>query len=163
VPVDRDYGGVGRQVNPMKHSPFKPLILALLLVSAFTRPALAMEIQQYDKMAQEDRLDYIVGMVDGAEKVLTDAGRPADAGKVRHLFTTNAPGGDISIGMAEFMRNLARLRVADAENVVKNPKDPRIEVEDAMAVTLTKNGIKLPDTFFTVSKDFKPKYPPAKQ
>jgi hypothetical protein len=35
-----------------------------------------------------------------------------------------------------------------------------LEVEDAMAVTLKKNGIELPDSFFTVASNFQPKLPP---
>ena len=40
--------------------------------------------------------------------------------------------------------------------VIKLLYAPRIEVADAMAVTLEANGIKLSDSFFTVMKDFKP-------
>jgi hypothetical protein len=45
----------------------------------------------------------------------------------------------------------------------KNPKDPRIEVEDAMAATLDKNHIQLPDSFFTVNKNFKPRHAQQKK
>jgi len=62
--------------------------------------------------------------------------------------------------MTEFEINLALLRLADAKNAENNPNDPRVEVEDVMAITLEKNGIKLPDSFCTVAKNFKPKFPP---
>jgi len=135
--------------------------LATFLSAAmlFSSAAQAMEIRQFDKMAQDDQAQYVSDLIQGAEKVLTDEDKSDLAAQVSHLFTTNAPGAHISIGMAEFMRNLARLRVADVDNAQKNPKDPRVEVEDAMFVTLQKNHIDLPDSFFTVAKDFKPKHP----
>jgi hypothetical protein len=60
----------------------------------------------------------------------------------------------------EFNRNLARARVIDAQNIAKDPNAQRVEVEDAMFATLQKNGIELPDSFFTVLSNFHPKYPP---
>jgi hypothetical protein len=123
----------------------------------------AMEIWKFDKMAVADQGEYVGLLVGGAEKVLKDAGRPEDAAKVEKLFSTTLPGDQHTLGMVEFERNLARARVADAEGVVKNPNALRIEVEDAMAVTLKKNGIELPDGFYTVGKDFKPKHPPRKK
>ena len=131
----------------------------------FTSAAQAMEIQQFDKMAQDDRADYVSALIQGAEKVLTDEGRSDMAAKVSHLFTTNAPNGNVSIGMSQFMVTLAVLRVKDAERVAKDPKAQRLEVEDAMALTLQQNGngIELPDSFFTVASGFKPKHSPAKK
>jgi hypothetical protein len=92
-------------------------VAATCMSAAMLLPSVvqAMEIRQFDKMAQDDRADYVSELIHGAERVLTDEGRPDLAAQVSHLFTTNAPGANISIGMAEFMRNLARLRVADAE------------------------------------------------
>ncbi|MGC1660329.1 MAG: hypothetical protein WA737_09975, partial [Candidatus Acidiferrales bacterium] len=60
----------------------------------------------------------------------------------------------------EFYLNLALLRVEDVKNIQKNPNDPRIEVEDVMTATLQKNHIDLPDSFYTVLSNFKPKFPP---
>jgi hypothetical protein len=57
------------------------------------------------------------------------------------------------------MLTLAKARVTDAKNIEKDPKAQRIEVEDAMAVMLKKNGVELPDSFFTVASGFKPKFP----
>ena len=66
--------------------------------------------------------------------------------------------------MSQLMLTLAMARVADAKDAEKDPKAQRIEVEDAMAVTLQKNHIELPDSFFTVASNFKPKHaPPAKE
>jgi hypothetical protein len=140
---------------------FKKLLAATIMSAAMLLPnvAQAMEIRQFDKMADQDQADYVVALINGAEKILTGEGRPDLAAQVEHLFTTKNPGDADVIGMVEFERNLALLRVADAQNAQKNPKDPRIEVEDAMVVTLKKNHIELPNSFFTVNKNFKPKHP----
>ena len=119
-----------------------------------------MEIRQFDKMADDDKAEFIAELVQRAEKVLTDEVKPDLAAQVSKLFTTNAPGDQISIGMVEFYRNLALLRVDDVENRKKHPNDPGIEVEDALAVTLENNQTELPDSFYTVAKNFKPKFQP---
>src|SRR6267154_820966 len=116
--------------------------LAATFMSAamlFTSAAQAMEIRQFDKMAGQDQGEFIAELVQGAEKVLTDAGGADQAAQVSHLFTTNDPGDQISIGMTEFIRNLARARVADVKRIENDPKARRLEVEDAMIVTMRKN------------------------
>ncbi len=124
--------------------------------------AQAMEIRQFDKMADQDQGEYVGLLVEGAEQVLIDDGRTDLQQEAHKLFSTTLPGDKMTVGLGEFERNLALLRVADAENAQKNPKDPRIEVEDAMSVTLKKNGIQLPDSFYTIASGFKPKFPPLK-
>jgi len=109
-------------------------------------------------MAIQDQSDYIGDLIVGAERVLTDEGRSDLAAQVEHLFTTKNPGDADVIGMVEFERNLALAREEDAKNVLKDPHSQRIEVEDAMAVTLQKNHIDLPDNFYTVANDFHPKF-----
>ena len=94
--------------------------------------AQAMEIRQFDTMADPDQVDYIHGLITGAEKVLTDAGKPALAAQVEHLFTTKLGNDRDTIGMGEFERNLALLRLDDAKNHEKKPNDPRLEVEDVV-------------------------------
>jgi len=138
-----------------------------LLVAAFMSAAMllpnmvqAMEIRQFDKMANQDQSDYIGDLIIGAEKVLTDEGRPDLAAQVKHLFTTKDPGDADVIGMVEFERNLAIFRLNDAKHAEKIPNDPRLEVEDAMFFTLQKNHIDLPDSFYTVASNFHPKLPP---
>jgi hypothetical protein len=135
-------------------------VLLAFAAVLFSSAATAMEIRQFDKMAVKDQDDYINDLIDGAEKVLTDKGRPDLAAQVEHLFTTKNNGDADVIGMVEFERNLAILRLDDVKHAAAHPNDPRLEVEDAMFATLDKNGIKLPDSFFTVMKDFKPKHPP---
>lgn len=141
---------------------FNRCLAATFLSAAmlFSGAAQAMEIRQFDNMAQDDRAEYVSELIQGAEKVLTDEGRPDLAAQVSHLFTTNAPDGNISIGMSQFILDLAKARLADAKRAAQDPNAQRLELEDAMAVTLQKNHIELPDSFFTVAKNFKPRYPP---
>jgi hypothetical protein len=133
--------------------------MSLSTVVLFANAAQAMEIRQFDKMAVPDQGDYVGLLIAGAERVLNDEGRADLAAKVEHLFTTTEPGDKFTLGMVEFERNLALAREEDAKNVLKKPNSPRIEVEDAMAVTLKKNGIELPDSVFTAGKTFKQKLP----
>lgn len=141
---------------------FNTFLVAAFVTTAVLLPcaAQAMEIRQFDKMANQDQSDYIGDLIVGAEKVLTDKGRTDLAGQVKLLFTTQNPGDADVIGMVEFERNLALAREEDARNVLKNSNSPRIEVEDAMAVTLQKNHIDLPDSFYKVASDFHPRFPP---
>jgi hypothetical protein len=139
-------------------------ISASLIFAAFAffvGTSYAMEIRQFDRMADQDQADYITVLIYGAQQVLIEAGRPRDlADKVHKLFTEKLPGDRVSVGLGEFERNLDRARVADLQRITEDPKARRLEVEDAMFVTLKKNGIVLPDRFFTVARDFRPKHPP---
>ena len=132
---------------------------AVLLVSG---AAQAMEIRQFDKMADRDQAVYIGDLIVGAENVLSDEGKPALAAQVKTLFTTKDPGDTDTIGMIEIERNLAILRVHDIQNHEKKPDDPRLEVEDVFILTLHKNNIELPDSFYVVNKNFRPKLPPKR-
>jgi hypothetical protein len=141
---------------------FNKFLVAAFMSAAMLLPSMvqAMEIRQFDKMAMPDQSDYVGLLVQGAEKVLKDEGRADLAAQVDNLFTTTDPGDAHTIGMVEFERNLALARAADADRVLKDPNARRLEVEDAMAVTLKKNGIVLPQSFFTVNSNFHPKLPP---
>jgi len=140
------------------------------LVAAFMSAALllpnmaqSMEIRQFDKMAQQDQHEYISNLFGGAQKVLIDEGRSDLAAKVQKLFTEIPAGDDIPLGLTEFSRNLDRARLADAKRAAQDPNARRLEVEDAMAVTLKANRIEVPQSFFTVASGFKPKSPPQKK
>jgi hypothetical protein len=125
-------------------------------------PAQAVAIVQFDKMADQDQAAYIGDLIIGAEKVLADQGNSARAAQVKQLFTTKNAGDADAIGMVEFERNLARARLADAKQAETDPNSPRLDVEDAFAVTLKRNSIELPKTFYTVNSNFRPKLPPKK-
>ena len=134
-----------------------------LTAIVFTFLGRAMEIQHFDKMAAQDRQDYMDQLVEGAQKVLIEDGRKDEAAKVYQLFHEIHPGDGLPIGEAEFEANLAAARVADAKRHAADHNARRLEVEDALFVTLKKNGIVLPKSIFGVMKDFKPKASPNKQ
>jgi hypothetical protein len=146
------------------HSLPAMVISTVMLLSG---TAQAMEIRQFDKMAQDDRAEYVSELVSGAEKVLTGQDSADQAKNVENLFTTNAPDGNTSIGMSQFMLDLAKARLADAQRALKDPTAQRLEVEDAMLVTLKKNNIPLSQDFIrdfrAINSSFRPKYPPQKQ
>ncbi len=172
--VAMEIGGIGIRAEVSTYELGKDGKTATLIENRFTIPVSAcaaatklagrpqgMEIQKFDKMAQDDRAEYVSELISGAEKVLTDEGKPDLAAQVEHLFTTNAPDSNTSIGMNEFTITLAKARLADAQRALKNPDAKRVHVEDAMAVMLKKlHGIDLPQSFFTVNGNFKPKFPP---
>ncbi len=145
---------------------FNDFLAATFLSAAmfFIGAAQAMEIRQFDKMAEDDQNEYVAELIVGAQQVLKEAGNPDLAGQVHTLFTTKKNSADqISLGRAEFEANLARAREADERRIGSDPNARRLEVEDAMIVTLRKNGIELPPSFLTVASNFKPKFPPAKE
>ena len=139
--------------------PLRCIFAIVISASMFLAGAAqAKEIREFDTMAAQDRQDYMNLLVEGAQKVLIEDGRRDDAAKVYQLFHEIPAGASISIGEAEFEGNLDNAWVADAKKHASHPTAPRLEVEDALAVTLKKNHIGLPDSFFTVAKDFNPKH-----
>jgi hypothetical protein len=136
------------------------LVLAIAFLPGWLR---AMEIQDFDKMSAEDRQAYMNFLPEAAQKVLMEAGRKDDAAKVYKLFNETNPGNVLSDGEIAFEENLARARVADVKKHAENPNLRRLEVEDALFVTLKKAGVILPQSFYDVGKDFKPKHPLQQQ
>jgi hypothetical protein len=137
-----------------------PILVVILSMSLLGGALQAMEIQQFDKMADDDQDEYVADLVVSAMKVLRDAGQSDKATQVRNLFIVIKPGDKISDGMADFEILLAKGRVADLRRQQSNPSARLLEVEDVMALTLRKNDIELPDSFFTVNSAFRPKLPP---
>jgi len=134
-------------------------LVASFMTAAILLPnmACAMEIRQFDKMADQDQADYIQVLVNGAQKVLKEEGRDALATKMDQLFTEIPAGDKISLGMEEFEDNLALARVADAQRALSDSNAKRLQVEVAMIVTLQNNGIILPTSFMHVGDNFQPK------
>ena len=122
-----------------------------------------MQIEQFDTMAIPDKSDYLVLLLQGAQKILVDAGNHDDLAKLNKLFSEVRPGDKMSIGMLEFEANLDNVRVLDAERYAKDHSAVRLEVEHAMLITLKRNDMILPKSFMAVGKDFKPKHPPKKE
>src|SRR5277367_4073022 len=104
---------------------FNRFLAVTFMSAAMLLPSVvqAMEIRQFDKMAGQDQGNYIGDLIIGAEKVLTDEGRPDLAAQVKQLFTTKNPGDVDTIGMVEFERNLALFRVNDAKHAAAHPND----------------------------------------
>ena len=141
----------------MRSPTLATIFLATLLLG---HAAQAMEIQKYDKMSDDDQDEYVADLVVGAEKVLTAAGHREQAERVNNLFTEKNPGDKLPRGMVEFEILLDKARVADDLRVHKDPNTRRLEVEDAMALTLKKHEIDVPDAFFAVASNFRPKHQP---
>jgi hypothetical protein len=72
---------------------FNKSLAATFLSAAmlFTGAAQAMQIQQFDKMADQDQGEYVGLLVQGAEKVLIDEGRLDLQKQVHQLFSTTPP------------------------------------------------------------------------
>jgi hypothetical protein len=140
-----------------------PLVAVIASSTFFLSGAVqAMTIVQFDKMADDDQDAYVADLVVGAGKVLRESGQADKAAQVRNLFVVIKPGDQISDGMAEFEIILAKSRLADLKRRQKDPNARILEVEDAMVITLKRNGIEVPDSFFTVNANFRPKLPPKK-
>ena len=135
-----------------------PILVIVLSTLLTTGSAQAILIRQFDKMADRDQVDYLDGLITGAEKVLSGAGKPALAAQVERLFTTKLGNDKDTLGMVEFERSLAIIRLHDAQH----PEETPSEVEDVLAIMLENNHIEMPDTFYDVNKNFRPKLPPKK-
>jgi len=146
----------------------KKYLAATFLSAAMLLPnmAQAMDIIQFDLMTAQDRQDFLNSLPKAAETVLEQEGRSADAMKVHHLFNDISPGSNLPLGEAELEMNLANERVRDAKKHIQNPNAPRVQVEVALALTLSKNGIEItPDfvrSFMKLTGTFQPQSPPRK-
>ena len=136
-----------------------PVATALLTAALFAGTAQAMEIRQFDRMADADQKEYVGALVEGAQKVLRDEGRADLAEQVGLLFTTQPRDSDVSIGMSQFISNLALMRASDLKRLEQDPHATRLEVEHAMIMTLKHDGIVLPKSFMHVLDGFKPAHP----
>jgi len=101
----------------------------------------AMPYRQFDTMKMLDQAEYIAVMVDTTQRVLRVTGGANYAAQIEQLFTTIEPGDSMSLGLVELESNVDRARVADLKRVIKDPKARRLDVEDALFVTLKKNNI----------------------
>ncbi len=140
------------------HLALPKLLAATILVAVLSAGvARAMEIQRFDRMAAADQGDYIILLIAGAQQVLRDAGRDDLAAQVRKLFTVRQSGATLSIGMMEFETNLTHARAVDADTHAHDRSAERLDVEQALIVTLKWNGIVLPRSFMQIGAHFKPK------
>lgn len=135
----------------------RPSLFALLLPACLLSSggAQALEIYQYDRLAAPDQARFVSGLVRGAMDMLTKAGHADQAKTVAHLF----PDPDHATATALFKAALAQERDADVRRNVEYPEASRLEVEDAMLELLKNDGIMLPDSFYTVNRDFRARLP----
>ena len=129
--------------------------MSLLSISV----AAAMEMRMYDRLSASDQGTYVALMITGAHKILVDAGRNEEAVKFSKLFNEVRPGDQMSVGMLELEANIDNVRVLDADRYAKDHSVQRLEVEQAMALTLKRNGIVMPKAFMHVNDGFKPRDP----
>ncbi len=120
--------------------------------------AQAIEIRQFDKLAGDDQIDYVSGLVASVEA----ASSPAQLPQVKRFFKNKQPGQAIS-GMGQFELDLARARVADLQSAASNPRARHLEVEDVLYVTLQRNGIVLQESFRPAAVKFHAKLPPRNE
>ena len=134
-------------------------VIASFLLTAANMPIIpqGMEIRQVDKMAADDQYGYIAVMIERAQDVLNLEAKDDLAAQVKQLFTLVQRPSAVFGSLSESEMNLVQARVADAQNVAKDPNARRLQVEDAMAVALKNHGIEMPDTFFAPASDLKPK------
>ena len=87
--------------------------------------------------------------------ILTKSGHADQARKVARLF----PDPDRATATPVFKAALAQEREVDDKRNIEQPDASRLEVEDALLELLKKNGIALPDSFYTVNRDFRARLP----
>jgi len=110
----------------------------------------AMPYRQFDAMNILDQAEYIAVMVDRTQSVLRVTGGANYAAQIEQLFATVKPGDSMSLGLAELEGNIDNARVADLKRVIKDSKARRLDVEDALFVTLKKNNIPITQPFVSV-------------
>jgi hypothetical protein len=120
-------------------------VFGIAVFLLFASASNAVTFPVFDHMDSYAQAEFIADMVDRTEKALRDDGKPDLSLKMEQLFALVEPGDKISLGLVELERNVARARVADLDRLRKDPKAQRVEVEDALFVTLKKNGIEMSD------------------
>jgi hypothetical protein len=70
------------------HTATTSLLIAASVALLLTSAVQAMEIRQFDKMADQDQSEYIGNLIVGAENAMTDEGKPDLAAQIKTLFTT---------------------------------------------------------------------------
>jgi hypothetical protein len=118
-------------------------VFLISIVMLFATTSNAVTFPVFDHMDTYAQAEFIADMVDRTEKALRDDGKPDLALKMEKLFALVEPGDKMSLGLVELESNVARARVADLDRLKKDPKANRVEVEDALFVTLKKNGIEM--------------------
>ncbi len=114
----------------------------------------AMKLQQLDRMADQDQIDFISQLVAHVRASVSADQLP----KVDEFFKARDTGEGVS-GMTSFELDLALIRSAELNLVAGGMKLQGADVEQVLFKALQRNGIVLPQSFLTVPMSFKPKYP----
>jgi hypothetical protein len=130
---------------------------ACLLTS---RAALAMNIQQFERMLEEDQHAYVTDLVWGAAVLLEEDCKPQVAARVRRLFI-HALGVTDNDSLEGTQRFGDRLLLAGRRAAERPEQAGNIRVDDALRATLRDQGITLPDRFAAIDRAFSPQGPPA--
>src|SRR5690348_6555911 len=132
--------------------------LASVLAAAiiFAPVAQATQIRQFDRFDGDDQIKFVDKLVDSVEAAA--ANDPVLLAKVTRFFMDKKPGEEIS-GMGRFELSLSLARIADMDASAKNPKAPRLEVEDVMYATLFNSGFRFSDSFRPTAVNFQPQRP----
>jgi hypothetical protein len=137
--------------------------ICLLVTILFPNVTQAMDIVEFDKMADADRQAYLDFLVDAAQNVLISQARKDDAAKVYRLFHEIQPGDAFPLGEKIFKQNLEGLRVRDDLRHSHDHNARRIQVEAALLATLKENNISMTidgvKQLLQMSTTFRPSYP----
>ena len=137
-------------MSRMSHSGIASFLLTVFVALCLPVSLSAMPFQQFDSMNMLDQAEYIAVMVDTTQQVLRVSGGANYAAQIEQLFATVKPGDSMSLGLAELEGNIDNARVADLKRVIKDSKARRLDVEDALFVTLKKNNIPITQPFVSV-------------
>jgi len=117
------------------------LSLALVIALSFPSFVNAIGFDQFDRYNSAAQGACLANMVQMTKLALRNKGRSDLADQVDNLFTTTEPGDTSPLGIIEVIRNIDRARVADYKRLNQDRQARRIQVEDALFVTLKKNNI----------------------
>jgi hypothetical protein len=120
------------------------IALAVAIVAAglsFPVSMKAIGFEKFDRYNSVAQAECLANMVQMTMLAFHNEGRADLADQVDKLFTTTEPGDASPIGIVEVLRNVALARVADLKRFKNDPQAERIQVEDALFVTLKKNNI----------------------
>ena len=138
----------------------KPTLALFLfwLASWLTPGAKAMSFDNFARLTNDDKANYVVFLVEAAAQVLKTHGQPDQAGKAIALFKDPGPNG----GMHQFASNMQMLNSLNNRNATNpNNRVPAAQIEDVMALTLKGNGIIVSTKdLLASSRSFVPDSPP---
>jgi hypothetical protein len=128
---------------PRLHTIFAIALAVAIAVAGLSFPAFtnAIGFEKFDSFNSVGQAECLAYMVQMTKLAFRNEGRADLAEQVDKLFTTTEPGDASPLGIVEVLRNVALARVADLKRFKNDAQAQRIQVEDALFVTLKKNNI----------------------